>query len=173
MWFWFEKIFIRRKNIQENYINGAFSKNAFSVWKDLVSLYANRYDVDGSSVNVAEVGCFLGFLIVHSLNRRQYYTKLTSEQEFQIALGIYLKFCYPCKSDVSVADEIDGYIARYKEYAKLWAAYQYSKDISEVFNKTVEYFIDGGSNVEVNSLNVRDFNNALDKAIIKISCFCK
>ena len=171
-WVWLKKKFLSRRNRLEEYTNGDFSRNAISVWGDLVYLYVSKCGLHRESINVAEVGRFVGFLVVHNLNRRQYYTKLTSEQEFQIGLAIYLKICYLYKSEVNVSDEIAGYIDRFKEYSKLWIAYQYSKDMSSVLKKTLKEFIFDGGVGMVNALDVSDFNNALHNAIIKISSHC-
>lgn len=154
-------------------MNGDFSKNAISVWNEFVYLYVRKCGLHRESVNVAEVGRFVGFLVVHSLNRRQYYTKLTSEQEFQIGLAIYLKICYLCKAEVNVSYEIAGYTGRYKEYSSLWMSYQYSKDISDVLKKTLsEFVLDDGADM-VNALDISDFKNALHNAIVKISSHCE
>lgn len=109
MFKWIKKNFYKPAARQDYYINGVFGKNAVASANELLVLYRENYGVAEELIDFEEVACVVGFLVIHSLNRWQYETKLTDEQEFQIGVGVCLKACYLNSIKVDLLSKINQF----------------------------------------------------------------
>lgn len=172
MFKWIKKIIYKPAARQADYINGVFGKNAVASANQLLVLYKEHYGVAGELIDFEEIACVVGFLVVHSLNRCQYETKLTDEQEFQIGVGIYLKACYLSSNAVDVVSKINQFKKRFDEYKLVWQRMQYSKSMSEMAGVVSAYVIVGEEVESAMQIEENIFSETMNRMIVQISQYC-
>lgn len=172
MFKWIKKNFFKPAARQANYINGAFGENAVASTNELLVLYREHYGVAEELIDFEEVACVVGFLVVHSLNRCQYETKFTDEQEFQIGVGVYLKACYLSPTEVDLLSKINKFKKRFAEYKLVWRRMQYSKSKYEMAELVSSYIILDTKVDSTIQIDENIFSETMDRIIVQISRYC-
>lgn len=172
MFKWINKNFYKPAARQVNYINGIFGENAVASANELLVLYRENYGVAEELIDFEEIACVVGFLVIHSLNRWQYETKLTDEQVFQIGVGVCLKACYLNSTEVDVASKINQFTKRFGEYKLVWRRMQYTKSMSEMAELVSSYIVLDAKIDSTMQIDENIFSKAIDRMIVQISRYC-